>query len=99
LGYNVAEITYDPVDVLKSFAEQEQIGFVLLSDRKSAIIEAFGLLDDSVPATSNWHGFAHPVIFVIGPDGVIRHRFSESNYQQRPKVDVILYRLRREVNG
>ena len=95
----MADVTYDPVDVLKQFSVKEKIEFTLLSDRKSAIIKAFGLLDGSVPETSNWHGFALPLIFVIDADGVIRHRFSETNYQQRPEVDVILDVLRKEEKG
>lgn len=85
--------------MLKRFSAKEKIGFTLLSDRKSAIIKAFELLDGSVPETSNWHGFALPLIFVIDADGVIRHRFSETNYQQRPDVGVILGVLRKEAKG
>ena len=80
---------------MQGFAAREEIRFALLSDQGSALIKAFGLLDDSVPATSKWHGFAHPVIFVIDPAGVVRHRFSEENYRQRPDVDLVLDTLRK----
>ena len=39
------------------------------------------------------------MIFVIDAEGVIRHRFSETNYQSRPDVDVILDILRKEAAG
>ena len=90
----MAEVTYDKVDVLKQFAAREKIGFTLLSDPQSKIIGAFGLIDESAP--KDWYGFAHPMIFVIDPKGVIRHRFSETNYQNRPDVEVILDILRKE---
>jgi peroxiredoxin len=92
-------VTYDPVDVLARFAAREKVVFTLLSDPKSAIIGAFGLIDGSVPPGSDWYGFAHPMIFVVDPKGVIRHRFSESTYQNRPDVDVILDILRKEAKG
>jgi peroxiredoxin len=95
----VAEVTYDPVDILKQFAARETIGYTLLSDPKSSIIGAFGLIDGSVPADSKWYGFAHPMIFVIDSKGVVRHRFSETNYQNRPDVEVILDILRKEAKG
>ena len=95
----MAEVTYDPVDILKRFAAREKIGYTLLSDPRSAIIGAFGLIDGSIPRDSNWYGLAHPMIFVIGPKGVIRHRFSETNYQNRPDVEVILDILRKEATG
>lgn len=85
--------------MLQRFSAKERIRFKLLSDSGSALIKAFGLLDDSVPATSSWHGFAHPVIFVVDPDGVVRHRFSEANYQQRPDVNMILDILRKAAEG
>lgn len=85
--------------MLQRFAAKERIGFTLLSDPDSALIEAFGLLDNSVPATSKWHGYAHPVIFAVGPDGIVRRRFSEENYQQRPDVNMILDILRKAAEG
>ena len=95
----MAEVTYDKVDVLKPFAAREKIGFSLLSDPRSEIIGAFGLIDDSAPKDSPWYGFAHPMIFVIDQKGVIRHRFSEDDYQKRPDIEVILGILRKEAKG
>jgi peroxiredoxin len=92
-------VTYDPVDILKRFAAREKIGFTLLSDPKSAIIGAFGLIDGSVPPGSDWYGFAHPMVFVFDSKGVVRHRFSEPSYQQRPDVDVIFEILQKETKG
>lgn len=97
LGYNVVEVTYDSVDALRRFAAREEIGYTLLSDRRSAIIGAFGLIAESVPRDSDWYGFAHPVIFVIDPEGVIRHRFSEANHQVRPDPNAIYEILWREI--
>ena len=92
-------MTYDNVDILQRFAAKEKIGFALLSDPGSAIIGAFGLIDESAPRDSGWYGFAHPIIFVIGPDGVVRHRFSESFYRNRPDVDLVYDILRKESGG
>lgn len=85
-------MTYDPVELLARFAAREKIQFALLSDPQSNIIGAFGLRDEAVPRDSKWYGFAHPMIFVIDAEGVIRHRFSEANYQIRPDPDAI-YRI------
>jgi peroxiredoxin len=92
-------VSYDPVDVLARFAAREKVAFTLLSDPKSANIGEFGLIDGSAPPGSDWYGFAHPITFVINPDGIIRHRFSEPNYQQRPDVDVVIEILRKETKG
>jgi hypothetical protein len=44
-------------------------------------------------------GVALPVIFVVGNDSVIRHCFSQRNYQDRPEVDTILDVLRKDAQG
>ena len=95
----MAEVTYDAVDILERFAVKEKIRFTLLSDPKSEIIGAFGLINDSFPLDSKWYGFAHPMIFVIDPKGAIRHRFSEIKREDRPDVDAILDILRKEAKG
>lgn len=71
----------------------------MLADPDSRIIGNFGLIDESAPADSSWSGFAHPIIFVVDRGGVVKHRFSEANYQNRPAVDVILEILREGAKG
>jgi len=90
LGYEVASVTYDPVEKLADFATRRSIGFAMLSDPNSAIIRAFGVLDGRYPG----HAIARPIVFVIGPDGVIRQRFSEGHYTERPDIDLLLKTLR-----
>ena len=95
LGYKVAALTYDSVDTLARFAERQNIGYTLLSDPDSEIIRAFDLLNEQHPPGSFAYGIPHPIIFVIDPGGVIRHRFSEGRYSERPKIDAVLDAVRR----
>ena len=44
-GLGVAAISYDPIDVLADFASRRHITFPLLSDKGSATIKAFGILN------------------------------------------------------
>lgn len=99
LGYGVAAVSHDPVPILKRFGERRDIGFALLSDSGSEIIPAFGLLNESFPPGSRWRGIAHPMTVVVDAEGVVRHRFSERRYQDRPGIDSILDVLRREAGG
>jgi len=88
-------VTYDGVDKLADFGTRRSIGFTMLSDPKSTIIRAFDVLD------TRYSGFAiaHPIVFVIDPHGVIRHRFSASHYTERPEIDVILETLRKSAGS
>lgn len=63
-------VSYDSVDVLNRFAEQGEIGFPLLSDNRSRVIKAFGVLNEQ--ARGRTAGIPHPGTFLIDSQGVIR---------------------------
>lgn len=86
-------MTHDPVAVHAAFAEREKIAYTLLSDEGSAIIRAFGLLNERFPPGSRLYGVAHPAIFVIDPLGVITHRFSNSDRRGRANIDEVYQAL------
>ena len=95
----MALITHDKPGPLKRFADARNIGYTLLSDAKAEIIPAFGIANPQFPKGSSWYGVALPIVFVVGKDGVIRHRFSSRNYRSRPEVDTILDVLRKDAQG
>jgi peroxiredoxin len=76
----IVAISYDSVDVLSQFAKKRKITYPLLSDEKSTVIRAFGVLNDD--ATGKQSGIPHPGTFVVGQDGrvhtnllgTVRHR-------------------------
>ena len=70
-----------------------------MSDDRAEIIPAFGIANPQFAKGSSWYGVALPIVFVVGGDGIIRHRFSLQNYQERPEVDVILDALRKDTGG
>ena len=67
---------------------------MLLSDPKSEIIRAFGLLNRRHAPGSAYHGIPHPIVFVLDRKGVVRARYSEVDYSRRPDIDAILRTLR-----
>lgn len=87
-------MSYDSVAALSRFAKRRNLRFTLLSDPGSEIIRAFGLLDERHAPGTPFYGIAHPMIFVVGPDGVIMSRFSEIDYTRRPDPEAVLRTLR-----
>ena len=85
--------------MLSDFAADHEIGYTLLADRGARIIGAFGLINERMPRDSSWYGIAHPIIFVIGANGVITHRFSSTNYSDRVPVGVVLKTLAGHAGG
>ena len=79
---------------LARFSRRRKIGFILLSDPNSAIIRAFGLLNQNFPPGRAGHGLSIPLMFVIDANGVITHRFSDPDYSWCPEIDRVLKAIR-----
>lgn len=86
----LAAISYDPPEVLRTFAERRGIRFPLLSDPESKLIRAFQVLNESVPAGNMAFGVPHPVTFFVDRNGVIVSKTGEADYKERSTVSNLL---------
>jgi hypothetical protein len=87
------------VAVLKHFTERKKITFPLLSDADSALIRAFGILNESVTKNSPFFGIPHPVTYIIDPKGrIVSHHFEE-DFRKRLTVGAILSEARPDPNA
>ncbi len=89
-GYGVAAISYDSRAILQNFTDRMKIGFPLLSDERSAVIRAFGILNTTVTPGAVDDGVPYPGIYIIDPSGRIRAKYFETKYQERFTPDTIL---------
>lgn len=90
LGLNVVIVSYDDAKDAARFAARHDIGFPILSDPKSRIIRAFGVLDAGQAQGSFAWGSSRPVTFYVDAQGIIRKRFSEAGYRERPDPGAVL---------
>lgn len=90
LGINIATMTYDSVETLNTAAEDNGITFTLLHDEAVTHVDALGIRNPQYEPGHRIYGIPLPGIFLIGPDGVIRYKFSEERYQDRPDFAYIL---------
>lgn len=70
MGIELVGISYDSAKVLKGFAGKSKIKFPLLSDSKSKVIKAFGVLNEK--AKGKQAGVPHPMTILIGKDGKVK---------------------------
>lgn len=89
-GYQLAAISYDPVDVLAGFAKRQGISYALLSDANSRMIDAFKLRDPQYKPDSFAYGVPQPSIFIISPGGIVQSKLAEEGYKNRPPVATVL---------
>jgi peroxiredoxin len=89
-GYALAALSYDQPDQLAAFAKKWDIRYVLLSDPKSAMIDAFDIRDPQYQPGSFAFGVPKPAIFVIDRRGVVRAKVAREGYEIRPSDAEIL---------
>jgi hypothetical protein len=71
-------VSYDTSAILQDYTARHHIAFPLLTDSDSEIIRAYGVLNGK--ATGFSKGMAVPAYFYIGPDGLIREKYFETDY-------------------
>jgi peroxiredoxin len=89
-GYSLAAISYDPPTVLSGFAKTQGIGYTLLSDDGSRMIDAFGLRDAQYAPGSFADGVPKPTVLVIDARGTVLKRMVSGDYRVRPTKASIL---------
>lgn len=85
-------ISYDPVGILREFADKHQITYPLLSDQGSHVMRRLGLLNARVQEDHAFYGIAanarhvdlpYPGIFVLDTGGLITHKQFHESYRVR----------------
>lgn len=89
-GYTLAAISYDKPETLGQFAAKQQIGYTLLSDAGSKMIDAFGLRDPAYAPDSFAYGVPRATVLVIAPNGTVKRKLTTEDYKIRPSNQAIL---------
>jgi hypothetical protein len=89
-GLGLIAISYDAPETLKKFADSRGITFPMIADRESAIIRAYGILNDTEKPGGRAYGIPHPGTFIVDRKGVVVSRFFEDAYQERYTAATIL---------
>ena len=89
-GYRLNAISYDAPDVLAKFAAKYGITYQMLSDRGSAMIDAFDIRDPQYKEGSIAFGVPKPVIFIVDRGGIVRGKLAEEGFKIRPPVEAIM---------
>lgn len=91
---NLVGISYDSIDVLKGFAEKNEIDYPLLSDEGSKVIDSMGIrnkaMDGKQYGKNDLTGVPHPGTYVLSPEGVILGKLFLEKYQERHSTDELI---------
>jgi hypothetical protein len=98
-GVALFALSYDPVAVLRSFADKHGIGFPLLSDEGSHVIRRLGLINERVQEDHAAYGIKpdprhtnlpYPGVFVLDESGVIVGKRFHESYRERDTGTALL---------
>ena len=93
-GLGVVAISYDPVAVLKDFAQRRGITFPMLSDPESTIIRDFGILNEQAQQGAMQYGIPHPGTYLVDRAGRVTEKYFEDDYTQRyTSADILVSRF------
>jgi hypothetical protein len=91
-GVRIAAVSYDPQEILQTFAKKHDIRFPLLSDKDSAVIRRFGIFNANMASGLRAYGVPHPVEYLVSPDGTVIRKYFVPNYQHRVTASEVALR-------
>ena len=98
-GLKVVAVSYDELDVLEKFAGAKDISFLLLSDKGSTAIDAYGIRNNAMDGLTYGRyeltGVPHPGTYVLDTKGIVRAKLFKEKYQERHEIDELLAAAKR----
>lgn len=89
-GYALASLSYDKPEVLAEFAANKGIGYTMLSDTGSKMIDALGLRDPQYGPENKASGVPRASILVLAPDGRVKAKHVSADFRSRPSNEDVL---------
>lgn len=72
--------------MLTGFADRYDIDYHLLSDTDSAVIDAFGIRNEHIPAEHKWYGVPYPGMYLVDADGRVFDKHFDADHAVRESV-------------
>lgn len=85
----MAGMTYDDLEILAGFHDEEALQYPLLHDENAKHVNALGVRNMDYTEGQKAYGIPHPGILFIGADGTIRAKYAVPGYRRRPPFDAL----------
>lgn len=93
LGFNVAAVSYDSLEILEKFAKEKQLIYPLLSDQNHQTMMAFNVLNDEEMPGDKHYGIPFPGVMIISAEATLLYKYFYKGYKKRIKIPKLLKRL------
>ena len=94
-GYNVASVSYDPVEQLKKFATKNNPKITMLSDPASESIRAFGILNVANAKGTFSYGIPYPGTYIVSKDKKVQAKFFNDGFKDRVTVKQLVAEIKK----
>lgn len=88
-GFKLYGVSYDSIESQDRFSKNQMLEYQMLSDKSSAVIDAFGLRDPQY-TEGKAVGVPYASVIVIDKDGKIAAKSVSGDYKKRPTNDQLL---------
>ncbi|MEP3227391.1 MAG: peroxiredoxin family protein [Parasphingorhabdus sp.] len=88
-GYKLYGVSYDSIESQDRFSKNQMLDYAMLSDEKSAMIDAFELRDPQY-TEGKAVGVPYASVVVIGKDGKITAKAVSGDFKKRPTNEQLL---------
>ena len=96
-GYSVFAISNDPTEILAEFASKHDITFSLLSDSDSAVIRAFGIMNQLIRPdegqSMRWYGIPYPGTYYVDANMTVTDKDFHQHHARRASGSSVLARI------
>lgn len=83
LGYELAGISYDSLEVLNQFVQRHAIKYSLLADTQAQTMTAYEILNQAYKKGDDNYGIPYPGVVVINKQGKVIHKYFYEGYKNR----------------
>jgi len=96
LGYGLAGISYDSIEVLNQFVQRHAITYPLLADTQAQTMTAYEILNKAYKKGDDNYGIPYPGVVVINIKGKVIHKYFYKGYKNRVDFTQLYEKLTRE---
>lgn len=89
-GFNMVGVSYDSIEILKSFSEVNQLQFDLLSDIDAKTVKQLGILNNDYQEGHRFYGIPYPGVLVISRDGKVKDKYFFIGYKKRITAEMLI---------
>jgi len=93
LGFNIAAVSYDSIEILDMFSKKKQLMYPLLSDQNHHTMKSLNVLNDEEEPGDKHYGIPFPGVMVINSEGVLLYKYFYKGYKNRVKMPTLFKQL------